>query len=71
MDPAHRQVVRLPKPDELKANISFEMARSNESGFFKSHEPWANVSGDLKGRLGTRPLTSYLSDQLLLTIKQR
>lgn len=41
--------------------ISFSAAREGEERYFREEDPWASASEPLKGRLGTKKLTSALS----------
>lgn len=64
------QVTLQPSPDDLKAGISFDQARQKEETFFKSQQPWSDITLSLRNRMGTNKLAQHLSELLFVMIKK-
>jgi hypothetical protein len=64
-------VVRNLDQDQLNAGISNQGARLLEEQYFETEEPWARASRDIKSRLGSVNLQSYLSGKLAEQITNR
>lgn len=62
--------VKCPDSEAIKAKITWEEARREESTWF-SKAPWSTLEEESRQKLGTMHLTRHLSDMLYDLISKR